>query len=265
MAAGELTGADQSELREMEQEHRESPLYQDHGVPFDVAYCLKKIGKQPDDYDGPTRYCKKRVGKTIDKGDGKYDEASYNTFCRFHGGNMEKVGHEQKHRLANPLTVTIKHGAYAEDKHLIMDFNDEEQELFDSIMEDWPEIYDWPDESEDPARYRILRRVAVNEVRSVREENYLDEDGEVHHEPVYDDQGVQVGEKEVENPLAREYRLLMAEITNQMKELGLTPKERQKMDTLSSQADKDEALSDIANEALHAEDAEYDPDQFDES
>lgn len=267
MAAGEITGADQSELREMEQEHRESPLYQDHGVPFDVAYCLKKIGKQPDDYDGPQRYCRRRACKK-DEDDyegGKFDVAAYAYFCPFHGSDQaEQAGHEQKDNLENPRTVNIEHGAHADDKHLIMDFNDEEQELFDSIMEDWPEIYDWPDESEDPARYRILRRVAVNEVRSIREENYLDEDGEVHHEPVYDDQGVQVGEKEVENPLAREYRLLMAEITNQMKELGLTPKERQKMDTLSSQADKDEALSDIANEALHGDDTEYDANQFDE-
>jgi len=158
MAAGEVTGADQDELLELEAQFLNSPTHQEHGIPFDVAYCLNKIGKQPDDYDGPTRYCKKRVGKTIDDGDGEYDEASYNTFCRFHGGNAEEAGHEHKDNLENPRTVTITHGAWAEDEHLMMDFNDEEQELFDSIMEEWPKIYDWPSHDEDPARYRMLRR-----------------------------------------------------------------------------------------------------------
>jgi len=48
-----------------------------------------------------------------------------------------------------------------------------------------------------------------------------------------------------------------------MKELGLTPREQQKMDTMSSKADKDDALSEIASEALDG-DEEYDPNQFDE-
>jgi hypothetical protein len=142
-----------------------------------------------------------------------------------------------------------------------MDFNDDEQELYDRIMEDWPEIYDWPDRSEDPARYRILRRVAVNEVRSLRQEDYLD-DHEVHVEEIPTEAGIQ--EKEVENPLAREYRLLMSEVTDQMKELGLTPKERQKMDTLSAQENKEDAVSEIARDALNDGDNEYDPTEFDD-
>ena len=142
-----------------------------------------------------------------------------------------------------------------------MDFNDDEQELYDSIMEDWPEIYDWPDRSEDPARYRILRRVAVNEVRAIREEDYLDNMEVVEIED-RDEQGVVMGTHDEENPLAREYRLLMNEVTNQMKELGLTPKERQKMDTMESQANKDDALTSVASDAL-GDDEEYDPEQFD--
>jgi len=144
-----------------------------------------------------------------------------------------------------------------------MDFNDEEQELYDFIMEQWPEIYDWPARSEDPARYRLLRRVAVNEVRAMREEDYLD-GAEVVEVEDRDEQGVVMGTHDEENPLAREYRLLMNEVTNQMKELGLTPKERQKMDTLESQADKDSALTQVASDALDSDGGEYDPEKFDE-
>lgn len=251
----------------MEEEHRETPRFEEHDIPFDVAYCLKSIPRQPDEYDGPQRYCRRRAAKKDDddyEGDGT-DKAAYAVLCPPHGGDVEKQGHKYKDKLDDP-THAITHGAYANDENLKMDFTDEEQNLHDSIMENWPEIYDWPAESEDPARYRILRRVAVNEVRSIREEDYLDErtgEGEVYHEPVFDDQGVEVGTKDAENPLAREYRLLMSEVTNQMKELGLTPKEQQKMDTLESQADKDDALTEIASDAL-GDDGDYDPNQFDE-
>jgi hypothetical protein len=247
----------------MQGEHQHSPLYQNHGIPFEVAYCLNPIGKQPDEYDGPQRYCRRRAAKK-DEDDyegGNFDKAAYAVCCPFHGGDVEKTGREQAH-LLTPRTASLKHGAYADDKSLQMDFNEHEQELYDEIMEEWPEIYDWPDRSEDPARYRILRRVAVNEVRALREEDYLD-GSEVVEVEDRDEQGVVMGTHDEENPLAREYRLLMSEVTDQMRELGLTPKERQKMDTLESQADKDDALTDIASDALGG-DEDYDPDQFNE-
>lgn len=258
MAAGEVTGATEEELKSIEGEHYNNPLWLEHDIPFEVAYCLVPIGKQPDDYDGPQRYCKKRASKKEEYEAGVYEEEAYAMCCRFHGGDAEKAGQY----LHCPYTTPIKHGAYADDEHLIMDFDDDEQELYDQIMEQWPEIYDWPPRSEDPARYRILRRVAVNEVRALREEEYIDGQ-EVNEIPITDEQGVEVGTQDIENPLLREYRLLMSEVTNQMKELGLTPKERQKMDTLESQADKDDALTDIASEALDDDGGEYDPNQFD--
>ena len=264
MAYREVTGVTEAGMMEMRAEHRSNNLYQKHDIPFETAFCLREIGTQPPDYDGPQRYCSKRAAKVDEAPPKCYEEWAYGTCCRFHGGDLEKAGEKAKHLLDDPETAAITHGAYADDEHLKMDFTDDEQELYDSIMQDWPEIYDWPDESEDPARYRILRRVAVNEVRAMREEDYLEETGEVYEEPVYDDQGVQIGTKDTENPLAREYRLLMAEVTDQMKELGLTPKERQKMDTLASEADKDDAISEIARNALHEGENDYDPSQFDE-
>jgi hypothetical protein len=263
MAKREITGADKEELREIEGEYYNSPLYVDEGVPFEVAYCLNPIARQPDHYDGGQRFCKRRAAKK-DEDDyegGPRDEAAFAVCCHSHGGHVTKQGHKYKHKLDNPLTAAITHGAYTDDDHLRMDFTESEQELYDSIMEDWPEIYGWPPRSEDPARYRILRRVAVNEVRAMREEDYLD-NHEVHVREIQTENGVQT--EEVENPLSREYRLLMSEVTDQMKELGLTPKEQQKMDTMSSEQDKNDAISDIAGDALQ-QGGEYDPDQFEDT
>lgn len=267
MAYGEVTGATAYELERMREEHKDSPLYKNHGVPFEVSYCLTRIGKQPSDYEGPERRCKRRALRRDPdhyEEEKKYCEAAYAPSCRFHGGDNALGGEKSKHHLEDPRTAGITHGHYAKDEHLMMDFDKHEQELYDQIVERWPEIYNWPAKDEDPARYRLLRRVAVNEVRALREEGILHEEGETISEPVFED-GIQVGEKEVENPIAREYRLLMKEVTNQLSELGLTPKSRQRMDTLEAEEEKKDAVSEIASKALQGDDTpEYDPKEFNE-
>lgn len=264
MAAEELTGGTPDEIKSLEGEYYNTPKYQNYNIPFEVAYCLNPIAKQPDDYEGPQRYCKRRAAKKDeDDYEGKETQkVAHAICCPFHGGDVSKAGHQGKHTLENPATAAIKHGGYADDENLKMDFDDHEQDLYDEIMEDWPEIYNWPDRSEDPARYRILRRVAVNEVRALREEDYLD-DSEVVEIEDRDEQGIVVGTHDEENPLAREYRLLMSEVTNQMRELGLTPKERQKMDVMESEESANEAVTKIASDALDG-DEEYDPERFEE-
>jgi hypothetical protein len=264
MAAGELTGADKEELQSLRGKYYNTPLYLDEGIPFETAYCLNPIAKQPDEYDGPQRFCKRRAAKKDEEDyeGGPRDAAAYAVCCHSHGGDVEKNGHEHKDNLEDPRTAAITHGVHANDENLKMDFDEAEQKLYDSIMDGWPEIYDWPPREEDPARYRILRRVAVNEVRSVRAEDYIDEEGEVHIRRIPTEHGEQT--EEVENPLSREYRLLMSEITDQLRELGLTPKERQKMDTLEAEEGKADAVGEIAAEALQGGDQDYDPNQFNE-
>lgn len=259
MASDELCGKTPDQLALFREEYYETRMYLEEGVPFDVAYCLAEIRNQPDWFEGEQRYCTRRSLKDKDYDGYKFDVEAYCTCCRLHGGAMD--GHRgEGGENENPGLRALTHGTYATDENLKMDFDEKEQELHDSILHDWPEIYDWPPESEDPARYRILRRVAVNEVRGMRQEDYLD-DHEVHVKEIPTENGVQ--KEEVENPLAREYRLLMSEVTNQMRELGLTPKEQQKMDTLESQAKKDDTISNIGQDALDREEGEYDPEQFD--
>jgi len=262
MAQSEVTGATPHELAEMRVEHRSSPLYENHGVPFEVAYCLTEIGKQPDEYDGPTRHCQRRASKRDDYDGHRFDEAAYAPSCPFHGGDFsDNISDEDR---PDPLTVAIQHGVYAEDEHLRMDFNDAEQTLYDSIVETWPEVYGWPSEDEDPARYLMLRKVATNVVRSERAEDYLDEEGEVHFAEVFDEDGVVVGEEPEENALSREYRLLVDEIISMLKELGLTPKERQKMDTMEAEERQHDVVADVAQQALADGDKDYDPTEFEE-
>lgn len=264
MAQAEVTGATAHELAEMRFEHKSTPLYEDHGIEFETAYCLTRIGKQPEDYDGPTRYCQNRVKKKDDYEGHRFDEGAYAPSCRFHGGEQGQHENARTDQLPHPALARIKHGMRAEDEHLRMDFSEHEQAVYDGIVEQWPEIYDWPDESEDPARYLILRKVATNVVRTTRTEDYLDDRGEFILRDIFDGEGVKVGEEEDENPLAAEYRLLVREIVDLLGELGLTPKERQKMDTLEAEERQSDVVADIAQDALN-EDKDFDPAEFEEN
>jgi hypothetical protein len=269
MALGEVTGYTEAELAELRDQHESNPLYRDHEIPFEVAYCLCRIGKQPEDYDGPQRYCSRRASKLkpeewAERYEEPYeakDERAYCHTCAFHGRTIDgDVSGMEEVRLH----AAIKHGAYATDKHLQMDFNDAEQTVYDSIVGTWPDIYDWPARDEDPARYLILDKVATNVVRTERCEDYLDDDGEVHLDPVFDDQGVVMGHREIENPLSREYRLLVGEVNDMLKELGLTPKEQAKQGTRQQSADALGAITQVVSEAVVGSDGDYDPSEWED-
>lgn len=268
MAAGELTGKTRPQLDTMAEEHESSPLYENHGIPFETAYCLQRIGKQPEEYNGPQRYCVNRASKYTEEEWAErfegayqdYDTRCYCANCNFHG----RMNGQTVENL-EPYTANMRHGIYAEDEHLQMDFSEPEQVLYDGIVEAWPEIYDWPDRDEDPARYLMLEKVATNFVRTERAEDYLDDQGEVYEMPIFDDQGVEVGSEDTENPLAGEYRLLVREVTQMLKELGLTPKERARMGTQEQAANALDDITSLASEALNSEDKEYDPNEFEDA
>lgn len=259
MAQSELTGATKDELKDLRVDHLNSRTGYEYDVPFETAFCLTRIGKQPDDYDGPPRYCTNRAAKRDDYDGHRFDDAAYAPNCRFHGG--DNTGNPPEDVDGNHVLKPITHGVYATDEHLMMDFTDDEQTLYDSIVEDWPEIYEWPDESEDPARYRLLRIVARNIVREERAADYLDDEGEVYWRSEYDEQGVEIDRNPEENPLSREYRLLWDQIQDALGELGLTPKSQQQMDTMEAEEKESNAVADIAQDALN-EDKEYDPGAF---
>lgn len=271
MARNEVCGKTDYELEQLREEFEEWPLHQEHGIEFETLYCLANISAQPEDYDGPDRYCSKFVPRISEEmweqeWDDEFDyhdpRAFYST-CKCHGktwvgrGNPSDLDGERK-------TAAITHGMRSEDEHLKMDFDEDEQNLYDAIVETWPEAYDWPPEEEDPARYIILEKVAVNFVRSNRAEEILDNEGELVDVEQYNEQGIAVGEVQEENPISKEYRLLTREIVQMMKELGLTPKEQVKQGAAESQGNAMEEIGEALGEAVVGSDEDYDPGQFED-
>ena len=237
MAQGEVTGSDVQEIAELKHEYEQSPKFEQEGIPFEESYCLTRIGKQPDEYEGPTRYCSNRVARL--------DDGSHAHSCRFHGGNNNASGNNDN--LA-PGLAAIKHGMYASDDHLKEVFDEDDQRLYDFIMS-WADAYGWPSKEEDPARYDLLEQIAVTRVRVARSEEYILGEGELKREEIYDENG---NLREVDNPhaLSEDIRLKRKLIVDIMKELGLTPKEQSRMGAEESQANAADQIAEVAAEAV---------------
>lgn len=249
MAQSEVTGADESGLWELQHEYEQSPKYQRDDVPFETAYCLTRIGKQPDEYDGLPRYCSKRV-KRLD--DGRHAPS-----CRFHGGN-NGGDCTHNHEQLSPL-ASIKHGMYATDEHLEEVFNEKDQQLYDWVMS-WADAYGWPSREEDPSRYDDLEAVAINRVRIARSHKYILDEGEMKREEIYDEAG---NLREVDNAhaLSEDTRLKRKLITDLKKELGITPKEQARQSNEERGVSAAEQIAQVATEAVFGDEEQgYDPD-----
>jgi hypothetical protein len=250
MAAGEITGRDESGIDELREQYRQSPKFTEKGIPFDVAYCLNRIGKQPDEYDGPQRYCANRVARP--------DDGSHAHCCNFHGGK-KNPDTSQLEKLA-----ATKHGMYSTKEHLKEVFTEEDEALYEFVM-GWADAYDWPSREEDPSRYDDLETIAVNRVRVARSNKYILEEGELKRQEVYDENGNLI-EQDDQHALSEDVRLKRKLILDVKKELGLTPKSRSRMNTDEKTAGAAEQIADVASEAVLGESGEYDPDSdiFDE-
>ena len=248
MAKGEVTGKTEKELAEFQRQYSETPKCVEDGVPFETAYCLTRIGKQPDEYDGPTRYCVNRVKRP--------DDGSHAPSCSFHGGV-----HGATVENLDP-THRIEHGMYATDEHLKEVFDEQDQKLYDWVMS-WAEAYGWPSREEDPSRYDDLEAIAINRVRVARSHKYILDEGELDREEIYDENG-NLRTITDSHGLSEDARLKRKLITDLKKELGITPKQRSRMDTNETEASAAEQLADVASEAVlggSGDDAkEFDPD-----
>ncbi len=250
MASEEVTGGTPQEIAEMEFKYKKSNKYEQEGTPFETAYCLTRVGKQPDDYDGPTRYCKNRVLRT--------DDGGHTASCNFHGGSNDAANHNDNlEKLA-----AIKHGMYATDEHLESEFNEKDQKLYDWVMS-WADTYGWPSREEDPSRYDDLHAIAMAKVRNARANKYILSEGELKRQEIYDENG-NLLEKDNPHALSEDVRLKRKLITDIKKELGITPKARSKMDADEKEANAMEQLTEVASTAVlgdSGEDSpEFDPD-----
>lgn len=253
MAQSELTGATERELKTLRGRYYQTPQYKAKGLDFEEAYCLTKINKQPEDYTGPQRWCTKRALWKDDRDEGKHPS------CAFHGGSNDAENHNEN--LAEPGLANLRHGMYAEDENLRADFTEDDERLYNSILS-WAEIYDFPSREEDPALYELLEMYAMEKVRSVRSYDYLYENGEVVTVPEYGPDGGIVGEREQENALSEAHRLQQKLLLDVLKEMGMTPKAKNKMDALDSTASAGEQLAEVAKAAITGGDTDYDPEAF---
>lgn len=241
MAANEVTGKTPEQLKELEAEWED----RDKDADFEDAYCLTKIQRQPDDYDGPTRYCSQRTLRGRDD------------FCVNH------EHYENLDKLAN-----MQSGVKALRENLKEDFTEAEQEAYDTIMEEWPEYYD----IEDPSSLETLESLAVELVREVRADMVVeeyrtdnprgDDRGFTKVKDVFGPEGGVVGTEDVPNYILEERRKCRRLIEKMKDNLGITRKHQDRMDAEEEKANSIDTVTQGISDAI--EGGEYNPDDFQE-
>lgn len=261
MSSLELSGRTKSNLEQEAQDFYESSKYAERGFRFEEVYCLGEIRQQPDEYDGPQRYC---FRYSIQKVDEPTEVEDIRPRCKFHGGVSNHNPSNQVYLDHSPhgTKKNLKHGMYASDEFLSEHFTDKDQELYDFIMS-WADTYGI-DEEENPAQYDLLQQLAVERVRSARSAEYLLDESETDDSPVFDGQGNLVERQDESNALSEVHQRQRKLILKIMKEMGLTPKERSKMDKNDAEANASDALADIASEAISSDEGSYDPEKFED-
>ena len=253
MAQGEVTGSTVQELAELRFEYHNSRKFRKEGVPFEEAYCLTRIGKQPEDYDGPTRYCSNRAGRG--------DDGEHYPACRFHGG--PKGNPESLDRLA-----ALKHSMYALPETIRETLSDEENEILDDVL-DWPEIYGI-DLEEDPAAAHSFDTMAIEVVRQFRTSLYILSEYEVTTKGVYsasgqrliDETGSPVSE-DVPNSLTSAHQTQIRLIEQMKDNLGVSRKARNAAEQTDDRTDAIEGVSKALGGLIKDGEGSYDPSQFD--
>jgi hypothetical protein len=248
MAKKSVSGKTEDELDELRKEFENSPASEEK--TFEQAYCLAKIPRQPDDYDGPDRFCASTDLRRWD-------------LCKFHGGagcgNAENL---------DPL-ANMKHGMYATEEHLVEDFDEKDRALYDWVLTTYPEAYDI-DLIEDPSSHHALRNLAIEMVRAERGYGYLIREGEKVEKPVRNAEGELVvdGDGEVVTEDSEHYLAGMMNRQNNLlisikKSLGITRKQRLEREETSEGTEAIETIAEIGAEVIDPDAKEYDPNRYD--
>lgn len=235
----------------------------DRDKDFDEHYCLSKIPRQPDDYDGPRRFCVSYNTRNV--GD--------NWLCKHHGGakgsvigepRSEEEGKEldKKYNPAN-----MKHGMKAARDNLVDDFDDKDLAIYDWVVDKFADAYDL-DLENDPATALDMHRLATEVVRGERGRGVLLEEGEVKEEPIRDEDGVIVTDNQgnIKTEKSQHYLADMMhrqdnKITKLEKSLSITRKERLKRDSEQERTDLIKDFTEIGKGFLQRESKDFDPDE----
>lgn len=250
MAKREITGATEAEIA------AKRKSFEGSEEEWQQKYCLSKIPRQPEDYDGPPRFCQNTDTHKLGS----------NYRCKYHGGGREDDFEEDTKRLT-PLG-NMKHGMKATRENLIADFDEKDEALYDWIMETYPEAYDI-DFEEDPSSMYDLHRLAAEIVRAERGRGYLIREGEVKEDPVRNDEGRVVIDEdgEVVTEKSSHYLAQMMKdqdnkITKLEKELGITRKEQMRQDTSDDAVEAlTKGFTELGAAFLQRDEKDYDPDE----
>lgn len=236
MGSQEISGRSQEELAEMRADHTHPYL------AFEEWYCLSRIPRQPEDYDGPQRYCVSRNTKK-------------NGRCKNHGG-MNKPRPENLEKLA-----AMKHGMYATDDHLRETMNAREEELYEWVL-GWPEAYGI-EIDEDPSAAHDFQTLAVEIVREARGKDYILSNSEVREKGVYLPDGTCVETEELPNTLGEAMASQVRLIQKIKDSLGITRKQQAKDENAKS---ANEVMDSVANAMgeLVKDASAYDPGAFED-
>ena len=240
MASTEVTGKTVQELAEMRHKFKNTNRGQIYD--FEECFCLSKIPRQPEDYDGPQRYC---VSRNVKK----------NGRCKHHGGNNE-LHPENLDKLAR-----MKHGMYAEDRHLRETMNEREEELYEWVLE-WPESYNIDLEA-DPSAAHDFQTLAIEIVREARGKDYILRNSEIREKGVYLPDGTMVETEELPNTLNEAMASQVRLIQKIKDSLGITRKHQAKNDQVKNASEVMDGLVG-AMSSMVEQNEEYDPDSFEE-
>jgi hypothetical protein len=232
-------------MADLRVEYYESPNYKKEGRPFEEAYCLSKIGKQPEEYDGPQRYCKKHASRM-----------GNHPLCRFHGAHIPAEGAPDN----LDKYARLKHSMRATRKTIKETLTDEEMETYEWVMK-WPDVYDI-DLSDDPGAQDTFEALALEIVRRDRGHDYQLKNMVVKKEGVYTADGQLLEQKEMPAPLWREMQSQVKLIESLKDSLGISRKEQRKHEQVESRTDVIDSLSSALSGLIMDSETEYDPEQF---
>ena len=235
MGSQEVSGKTEEQLETMRAEHEH--LY----LSFEERYCLSRIPRQPEEYDGPQRYC----SSTNVKKNGR---------CKHHGGcttphpeNLDKL-------------ASMKHGMYARDDHLRETMSEREEELYEWVLS-WPDKYNI-DLTEDPSAAHDFQTLAIEIVREARGKDYILRNSEIREKGVYLPDGTMVEQEELPNTLNEAMASQVRLIQKVKDSLGLTRKQQAKNDQVKNASEIMDGLAGAMTSMVDSNE-EYDPSAFD--
>jgi hypothetical protein len=237
MATFKVTGKTKEELRELRSEFYSSKKALHYEM--DDWYCLAKIPRQPEDYDGPPRYCVSTALTDLGR-------------CKFHGGKTE-LHPENLERYAN-----LKHSMNALRSTIINTMDEGEKVLYDAITKTWPEVYDI-DPDEDPNAAYNFHVLAIEIIRNERAAGWILDHGEDGTKRVFSPTGEEY-EESVPHYLAEALSRNRGVVMRLEDNLGISRKARLKQEDDADASDLVKSFAEVGKTLLS--DGEYDPDAF---